>query len=448
MKPLALVAAALLSAARAGASPDAGFDGGAGLPSPSASGAPASAAPASTPMSDRLWVVVAADDASQRSQAVDAGINLEEVRPGRAGGFATPKAVARARAAGVKVLSQTRLSLPKRVREKGFPGDDSIYHTYAQTVAELQALAAKAPDLASLFSIGKTLQGRDIWALRLCPDAKTFQPSKLPGALFIGEHHAREHLSNEVPLLLAKRLIEGRQDPEVARLLKSRDITIVPMLNADGAEYDIAGDNYRMQRKNMRDNGDGSVGVDLNRNYGFGWGGGGASADGSDETYRGPSAFSEPETQAVKAFVDAKTNLKVLLSYHTYSELVLYPWGHTDAPIDDAPALKAYKTMADELGRMTGYTPEQSSALYIASGDLTDWSWGEHKIFSFTFELMPGSMGGGGFYPGPAAIATSVQLNWRPMLYLLDLADDPGRAGRGAGLTAFSFQPQTTSEIQ
>ena len=449
MRPLSLALACLLSAARASAAPDPGFDGDAGLPTPFSSDAPAPPAPAASPASkaspvdDRLWVVLDAKDAAQRTQAVDAGINIEEVRPGRSGGFATSKALARAKAAGVKVLSATRLSPLKR-----FPGGDSIYHTYAQTVTELKSLAAQAPDLASLFSIGKTVQGRDIWALRLCPGAKNDEPSKLPGALFIGEHHAREHLSNEVPLLLAKRLIEGRQDPDVARLLKSRDITIIPLLNGDGAEYDVASDNYRMQRKNMRDNGDGTFGVDLNRNYDWGWGGEGASADTSDETYRGTAAFSEPETQAVKAFIEARPNLAVLISYHTYSELVLYPWGGSNAPIEDKEALKAYKAMAGEMGRMTGYTPEQSSELYVASGDLTDWSWGRHKIYSFTFEMMPSSMGGGGFYPGPAAIATSVQLNWRPMLYLLDLADDPLRAGRSNLLSDFSFQPQTTQEVQ
>jgi carboxypeptidase T len=192
----------------------------------------------------------------------------------------------------------------------------------------------------------------------------------------------------------------------------------------------------------MRDNGDGSTGVDLNRNYGWGWGGKGASADPSDETYRGPSAFSEPETRAVKAFIDAHSNLKVLLSYHTFSELVLYPWGGSDAPIDDADALKAYQAMAGEMGRMTGYTPEQSSQLYVASGDLTDWSWGEHQIYSFTFEMTPKSMWDGGFYPGTAAIAKSVQLNWRPMLYLIDLADNPKRAGNPAETAAFAFKPQ------
>lgn len=446
MKPLVLVVTGLLLAARAFAAPDGHFDGRDGLSVPSASDSPAPATPASAAQDDRFWVVFAADDASKRSAIVNTGVSIEELQPGQAAGFATAKALARARAANLKILSATPLAT--RFSALNFPEQDKAYHTYAQTVAELKRLAGEASDIASLFSIGKTLQGREIWALRLCPDAKGDAPSKLPGALFVGEHHAREHLSNEVPLALAGRLIENRSDPEVAHLLATRDITIIPMLNGDGAEYDIDGDKYHMHRKNMRDNGDGTFGVDLNRNYGWGWGGGGASTDPSDETYRGPKAFSEPETQAVKAFVDAHSNLKVLLSYHTFSELVLYPWGHTDSPIEDGQALKAYQTMAEEMGRMTGYTPEQSSALYIASGDLTDWSWGEHKIYSFTFEMTPKSMWDGGFYPGTAAIASSVQLNWRPMLYLIDLADDPTRVAKSPTAAAFSFRPAPAAAAQ
>ena len=447
MKSLVLAVAALLTVSRAFGAPDAHFDGRDGLAGPSASdGSAPIAAPKSAPVDGRYWVVIAAGDADARSAVANTGVSIEELRPGQIGGFATPRALARAQAAGLKIVSKALVS--DKVGTLGFPAEDTAYHTYAQTIAELKSLAGKAPDIASLFSIGKTLQGRDIWALRLCADAKGDAPSKLPGAFFVGEHHAREHLSNEVPLALAGRLVDQRADPAVARLLATRDIVIIPTLNGDGAEYDVEGDKYHMHRKNMRDNGDGSFGVDLNRNYGFGWGGGGASTDPSDETYRGSKAFSEPETQAIKAYIDAHSNIKVLLSYHTFSELVLYPWGHTNDPIDDADALKAYQAMATEMGRMTGYTPEQSSALYIASGDLTDWSWGEHKIFSFTFEMTPKSMWDGGFYPGTAAIAKSVQLNWRPMLYLIDLANDPTRVARSPNLAAFSFKPAPAAAVQ
>ena len=84
--------------------------------------------------------------------------------------------------------------------------------------------------------------------------------------------------------------------------------------------------------------------------------------------------------------------------------------------------------MAKTMAQWNGYTPEQSSQLYIASGDTTDWAWGAHKIFAFTFELTPKSMWNGGFYPGAGAIASTFAANLKPALYLLDLADDPYRA--------------------
>ena len=181
MKPLVL-AAVVACAAPALAAPDPSFDGRAGLPSPSASAgdAPATAEPAAAVNDERLWVELKAGDARSRSAAADAGISLEELRPGTAAGFATPRSLARAKAAGLTVLSAR--PVPERLRALGFPSQDSEYHDYARTVAELKALAAKAPGLASLFSIGKTTQGRDIWALRLCPDAKGAAPSRLPGA--------------------------------------------------------------------------------------------------------------------------------------------------------------------------------------------------------------------------------------------------------------------------
>ncbi|OGS01770.1 MAG: hypothetical protein A2V88_12605 [Elusimicrobia bacterium RBG_16_66_12] len=435
MRSLPLLAALLLSIPRASAAPDHGFDGhAAGRSAPASLETPP--APKTPAIEKGGWVVLEAGDSKTRTTAATAGVSLEEFRPGQVAGFATPAAVARARAAGLKVLSVG--PVPPSMRPRDFPGKDAPYHNFAETAAELRSLAGKAPDIASLFSIGKTIQGRDIWALRLCPDAQAASVSRKPGIAFMGMHHAREHLSNEVPLLLAKRLVENRKDPEVARLLASRDITIIPMVNPDGGEYDVSSDTYHMHRKNMRRNDDGTVGVDLNRNYAWGWGGEGASPYPIDDTYRGSSAFSEPETKAIKAFIEGKKNLTTLLSYHTFSELVLYPWGGSHEPIADKNALKAYQVMASEMGRMTGYTPMQSSGLYVATGDLTDWAWGEHGVFSWTFELTPKSMWDGGFYPGAPAIATTVQANWRPMLYLIDLADDPRRAAQGLGLSAFA----------
>lgn len=421
-----LAAALVLLAANAAALPDP-FDGQGGEAPPVVSlKAPASAIAEDT----RVWVEFEAPDKAARQTAVDAGVSVEEIKPGAAAGFATPEALERAKAAGLKVRS--KVSLRQRFGAMDFPEKDSIFHNYKELEAAMRSLAASAPDVASVISIGKSTFGRDLWAVRLTKGARGTQRSDKPGVVFLGTHHAREHLSTEVPLLIARHIVDQRADAEIARLLETRDIYFIPMVNPDGVEYDIEGGKYHMHRKNMAKNPDGSTGVDLNRNYAWGWGGRGASSRPGDDTYRGPSAFSEPESKAVKAFVEARPNLKVMLSYHTFSELVLYPWGGSDDAIPDPKALAAFKNMAGEMGKMTGYTPMQSSELYVATGDTCDWAWGAKGIFAFTFELTPKSMWDGGFYPGAGVVQRVFQANIRPALYLIDLADDPYRAAKDA----------------
>jgi len=438
MKNLALILVFLASNARA--LPDPRFDGKPDKTAPIVT-AKASAAAISEEDS-RVWVELEAPGKAERQTAVDAGISIEEIKPGMAAGFAAPESLARAKAAGLKVRST--VSLRQRFGALDFPEKDAIYHNYQELEAAMRSLVAGAPDLASIFSIGKSTLGRDLWAVRLTKGARATQPSKKPGIVFLGTHHAREHLSTEVPLLLAKHLIDNRTDPEIARLLETRDIYFVPMVNPDGVEYDITGGKYHMHRKNMSNNSDGSIGVDLNRNYDWGWGGGGASPNPRDETYRGPSAFSEPESRAVRDFVSSRPNLKTMISYHTFSELILYPWGGSDAQIPDAKALAAFKAMAGEMAKMTGYTPEQSSDLYVATGDTCDWAWGEKGVFAFTFELTPKSMWDGGFYPGANAIQRTFQANIRPALYLIDLSDDPLRAATKT--SSFAAAPGSKSQ--
>ncbi|MFH1725646.1 MAG: M14 family metallopeptidase [Elusimicrobiota bacterium] len=376
---------------------------------------------------DRYWVSIRADGPAERTRLADLGMAIESVDGGLVEGVARPEELRKIRLAGFRVEKRTPL---RSFGPEDFPARDDIYHNYGETEAELKAIAAAAPDIASVFPIGKSVEGRSITAIRF--HMPGIQAGDKPGILFTGTHHAREHLSTEVPLRLARWLAENRERPEVRPLLETRDIYIVPLVNPDGSEFDIGTGRYQWQRKNMRPNGNGSVGVDLNRNYGYGWGGQGSSGYSNSDTYRGPSAFSEPETQAVRDFVEAHPNVTILLTYHSFSELILYPWGHMTEPISDGKALGAYQAMAAEMAKMTGYRPMQSSGLYVASGDTCDWAWGEKKIFCFTFELTPRGRWSGGFYPGPEAVESSVRKNIAPALYLIDLADDPGRAA-GAG---------------
>jgi carboxypeptidase T len=186
------------------------------------------------------------------------------------------------------------------------------------------------------------------------------------------------------------------------------------MVNPDGHEHSRT--QQRLWRKNRRRNRDGSVGVDPNRNYGYMWGTLNVPTSShvpSDETYVGPRAFSEPETQAVRDLVACERFVGVI-TYHSYSQLILYPWGYTERPVPDDTDRELMIGMAEEMqGLIQGvhgvvYTPQQSAELYPTAGDTTDWTYGIYGIPSFTIELRPRTAAEGGFIlPG-----SQIQPTW------------------------------------
>jgi carboxypeptidase T len=369
-----------------------------------------------------FWMKIKAEDKFQRTALEEMGIPIDMVRDDYVISYGGQDELSLMKAKGLLIAS-TPITKPS-----DFPTPDAIYHNYAELTAAVQKLAQENTDIIALQSIGKSVEGRDIWHLRISTDLANSRQK--PAVIFMGGHHAREHLSIDVPLRLTQKLIEDFRagDARVVRLIQSREIHMIPMVNPDGAEFDISTGNYKMWRKNRRHNHDGSYGVDLNRNYGYQWGTGGSSTNPRADTFMGPSPFSEPETQAIKNFVEQQDNATLLLSFHTYSELILYPWGHTYDAISDARDLSVYRTMAQTMANWNNYSPQQSSELYQASGDTTDWAFGTQHIFSFTFELDPQFSGGGwGFYPGPGVIPEVVRKNWEPFLYMMEYADNPYR---------------------
>lgn len=370
------------------------------------------------------WMKVAASDKFQRSIIADTGAAIEIVKDDYVIAYGNDVALEK-----IKKHGWLQASSNLAFEKKDFPTSDSIYHNYTELTQDLTELALKNPDLVQLTSIAKTSEGHDIWAVRISNGFAN--PEQKPAAIYMGGHHAREHLSVELPLLWAQYLVNQFRagDARIVRLLNSRDIHIIPTVNPDGMEYDIKDNSYKMWRKNRSRNADGTYGVDLNRNYGFQWGTGGSSSDTNSETYKGTKPFSEIESTAIKNYIESHTNITVLLSFHSYSKLILFPWGHKYDGMEIVKDKDVHEVMAKKMSEWNGYTPQQSSELYIASGDTTDWSYGVHKIISFTFELDPNSsgFGGGGFYPGPDVIQPVFQKNLEPLLYLLEYSDNPYR---------------------
>lgn len=374
------------------------------------------------------WMKIQAKTKQERTAISNSGVAIENVKEDYVIAYGDSSELQKIKKS-FKLIASSDLNKELELANKDFPAKDAPYHNYTELTEAVKLLAQSNPTLVQLGSIGKSIEGREIWILRL--GSRKVNPDQLPGMIFMGGHHAREHLSVEMPLMLAQFLVKkyNEGNTRITTLLDSRDIHIIPVVNPDGMEFDIADGNYKMWRKNRRRNSDGTFGVDLNRNYGFQWGTGGSSSSPSSDTFKGPQPFSEPETQAIRDYIDARPNLTTLLSFHTFSQLILYPWGHKYDGIENSRDKQVHEVMAQKMAEMNKYTPQQSSDLYIASGDTTDWSYGVHKMISFTFELDPANngFGGGGFYPGASVIQPVFDKNIEPCLYLLEYSDNPYR---------------------
>ncbi|MEV0713848.1 M14 family zinc carboxypeptidase [Asanoa sp. NPDC050611] len=343
-----------------------------------------------------------------------------------------------------------------------FPPADSAYHDYAELTAVVNQVVADHPSIARKLSIGSSYEGRDLMLIKISDNVNLDEAE--PEILFNSQQHAREHLTVEMAIYLLNLFTDNYgTDSRITNIVNSREIWIVPTVNPDGSEYDIATGSYRSWRKNRQPNsGSSNVGTDLNRNWGYNWGCcGGSSGTTSSETYRGPSAFSAPETARLRDFVNSRVvggvqQIKANIDFHTYSQLVLWPYGYTTANTATGMTTDDYNTFAtlgQQMAATNGYTPEQSSDLYITDGDSLDWLWATHKIWAYTFEMYPGSASGGGFYPPDEVIPAQTSRNREAVLILSEAADCPYKVigkqaqycGGGGGTTVYSDTFETAT---
>ncbi|MFF7728225.1 M14 family metallopeptidase [Streptomyces sp. NPDC008001] len=374
--------------------------------------------------------------AAQRTAVAATGVAVDAVRKGSVIVTADAGQAERIRRMGYKV---TRLPGPpdrsggRATEPYDFPPEDAKYHNYREAMAEIDADVAAHPSIMSKKVIGKSYEGRDIVAVKISDNVGTDEDE--PEVLFTAHQHAREHLTVEMALYLLKEFgSRYGSDPRVTKMVDTREIWVVPDVNPDGGEYDIATGSYRNWRKNRQPNaGSPYSGTDLNRNWNFKWGCcGGSSGNPGAETYRGTAGESAPEVKVVADFVRSrivggKQQIKSGIDFHTYSELVMWPFGYTYD--DTGPGMSqdehdVYATLGKSMAASNGYTPEQSSDLYTTDGTIDDWLWGDQRIFSYTFEMYPGESGaGGGFYPPDEVIDRETARNREAVLQLLEASD-------------------------
>jgi hypothetical protein len=271
------------------------------------------------------------------------------------------------------------------------------YYTFAEVESVLDQIGAAYPQYVTpKFSLGQSLEGRDLWAVKVSDQPGVDENE--PEVRFDAMHHAREPESMQTALWYLLWLCEEcGTDPLATYLVNRRETWILPVVNPDGYVYNqtIQPGGGGMWRKNRRDNGGGSMGVDLNRNYPYEWffDDSGSSSNPNGETYRGTAAASEPEVAAMVAFM-ASRDFKTALSMHTYSNLWLAPWGY-------APLYPGNWSAYDEIGSLAtefnGYPHDPASLLlYEANGVTFDQDHGAHGTLAWTPEIGNSS---DGFWP-------------------------------------------------
>ncbi|MBD3170326.1 MAG: T9SS type A sorting domain-containing protein [candidate division Zixibacteria bacterium] len=305
------------------------------------------------------------------------------------------------------------------------------FRTFDEIVAKLDSINTEYPTFTKIDSLGVSHEGRTIWAMKIS-DNVYIQEGE-PEVLFTGITHAREPIGGEICIDFAEWLLDNYwSDPEAQYIVNNRQVWIVPCMNPDGYVYNQSTNpnGGGMWRKNRRNNG-GSYGVDNNRNYTYNWGydNQGSSPDPSSNTYRGPSAGSEPENQAVMLLCQMH-DFAFAIHYHSGTNAVLQAWGYDNGHF--TPEQHLYRKFADSLATFSGYQDVGTTwqIMYKSNGNAYDYSYGEqtskNKIFGFTCEAGP-------FWPSQSQIPTLINMHRGYNIALAQLADNPYRAIEPAG---------------
>ncbi|MFI8765956.1 M14 family zinc carboxypeptidase [Streptomyces sp. R-07] len=308
--------------------------------------------------------------------------------------FLTGRQAGQLRGQGVEIAEHNLTAqTEKRVAAAG----DGVFRPYGGPNGlkqEILDTARANPGLTKVVSIGKTLDGQDILALKLTKGAPRAKDGSKPATLYMSNQHAREWITPEMTRRLMHYYLDHYgKDERITRIVDSTELWFVLSANPDGYDYTHADPDHRQWRKNLRDNdGDGKIGpadgVDLNRNFAYKWGydNEGSSPDPTDETFRGKGPMSEPETRALDAF-QKRIGFAYGVNYHSAAQLLLYGVGWqvaTDTP--DDVALKALAG-TPQNSAVPGYRPQVSSELYITNGEADGHAANVNGMQMFTPEM-------------------------------------------------------------
>ncbi len=334
----------------------------------------------------------------------------------------------------------------------------SCYETVEETFAAAQAFATSKPNLAQWLDAGNSWQkntGSGGYDMRVLKLTNTAIGGTKPKLFVTSAIHAREYTTAPLVLEFARWLVNGYgTNADATWMLDHHEIHLMLQTNPDGRKKAEGGLSWRKNTNTAYCGANSnSRGADLNRNFTFGWNstnGQGSSGNVCAETYRGPSAHSEPETQAVESYIasifadnrgpnqgDAApaNTMGVHLDIHSYSQLVLWPWGTTNTP---APNGTALQTMGRRLAWFNGYTPQQSIGLYPTDGTSDGPSYGERGVAAYTIEL------GTSFFQSCTTYNNTIKPNNLPaLIYAARVARAPYQLPAGPDVASLSLNDGT-----
>ncbi|XP_075945750.1 carboxypeptidase A5 [Anarhichas minor] len=295
--------------------------------------------------------------------------------------------------------------------------DFSRYHPINEIYSFQDMLVAENPNLVSKIVIGQSYQGRPLNVLKFSTGG-TNRP-----AIWIDTGiHSREWVTQASGTWFAKKIVtDYGRETAITAILNKMDIFVEIVTNPDGFYY--THNSNRMWRKTRKPNpGTSCVGVDPNRNWDAGFGGAGASGNPCSETYRGSRAHSESEVKSIVDFVKSHGNFKAFISIHSYSQMLLYPYGYTRTPARDQTELhnlakKAITDLASLYGTRYRYG-SIINTIYQASGGTIDWTYNQGIKYSYTFELR--DTGRYGFILPASQILPTAQETWLALMAIMD----------------------------
>ncbi len=357
----------------------------------------------------------------------------------------------------IKDLNESMKRQKRKIGKSITPANFSLgsmggYHTYSELLEELDEMQALFPNLISTklpIDGGLTIEDRPVYWVRISNNPEVEQEKRR--VLYTALTHAREPAGMQQMLYQMWYLLENYEtNSEIKYLVDNLEFYFIPCVNPDGYIFNQTNSpsGGGMWRKNRRNNIDGSKGIDLNRNYGYNWGYDdlGSSPTGSSETYRGTAPFSEPETQLIKSFVETR-NFDLALNNHTYSDILIYPWGYANETTTDAELLQYYASlMTKENGYAYGTCYQTLN--YTANGGSDDWFYGEqttkNKVLAFTPEAGDPA---DGFWPAANKIEEICAGHTEMNLYLARFATMYAKTVETAPQLIGSFQFSLPIEI-